>query len=200
MVGTPCGTSQTTTMFDISLATPTAQIGMSHAAIFYQNGVTISVVWKDANAAAKCGVTMTCISGGCLNAPIQPAATCFHVSTIITYKGKDYTLDEIKKHPECHVPHRVRVSDGVVLEILCEKIHKLQLTRDHLVFTSRGLLAAASVLPGDVSIFYLDLWNTLRRKVTRGTKGRVITRGRVVVEVEMMMILPFIFIVLPVEV
>lgn len=81
---------------------------------------------------------------------------CFHVDTVITYKGQAYTLEELCKHPECSIPHFVR-SRGVIITAKCNGQQKvLQLTPGHLVYTQRGLVAASNVKPHE-DILYADL-------------------------------------------
>jgi len=75
-------------------------------------------------------------------------ATCFHENTQITYKGQKYsrkTLGDLKG--ECVIPHDV-TSSGVAIHTDCAT-KPLQLTPDHLVYTTRGLIQASEVVVGD---------------------------------------------------
>jgi len=91
------------------------------------------------------------------------SATCFHENTQITYKGQKYTrqaLGDLKG--ECAIPHDV-TSSGVAIYTDCNA-KPLQLTPDHLVFTSRGLIQAGSIVVGDQ--VYRDLERTQKCTVT----------------------------------
>jgi hypothetical protein len=74
--------------------------------------------------------------------------TCFHESTIITYKEMDYTFEELLTgaEPECVVVHTL-VSRGVVLKTSCGKT--VRVTDTHLMLTPTGYHPAASLLKGD---------------------------------------------------
>lgn len=85
--------------------------------------------------------------------PAPTAPVCFHESTTIVYAGRSMKLAELATFPECHVPHRP-TSSGV--RIKAANGGELRLTRDHLVFTSRGLVAAGSLVVGDVLFTSLD--------------------------------------------
>jgi len=73
--------------------------------------------------------------------PPSAMTPCFHVSTIITYKGKDYTGDEIRRGlvAECKMPHIV-VARGYQLDIECsnQRITQLRLTDEHLIVDANG--------------------------------------------------------------
>jgi hypothetical protein len=105
--------------------------------------------------------------------PAVTGSSCFHESTLITYQGKEYSLQELQGNvavAECRVPHVVRSSKGVIIETSCSKQGKeqlLHLTEDHLVLTSKGLLQASSLATGD--ILYADLEQTQSCHVTRVT-------------------------------
>jgi hypothetical protein len=77
--------------------------------------------------------------------PAVTGSSCFHESTLITYQGKEYSLQELQGNvavAECRVPHVVRSSKGVIIETSCSKQGKeqlLHLTEDHLVLTSKLL-------------------------------------------------------------
>jgi hypothetical protein len=75
------------------------------------------------------------------------AAPCFHETTLITYKTeKSLKMSDFENHAECRIPHKV-MSNGVRIETVDG--HVLRLTDDHLVFTSRGLIPAGSIVYGD---------------------------------------------------
>jgi len=79
--------------------------------------------------------------------------SCFHESTRITYKSKQYTLAQLLngEEPECHVPH-VPSARGVVISAACNngEEKKLRLTDTHLVATSSGHQLAHTLRSGDV--------------------------------------------------
>lgn len=73
----------------------------------------------------------------------------FHADSLITYKGATYTratLGQLKG--ECAIPHDIPAASGVAVHTICSR-KPLRVTLDHLVYTSRGLLAAGSVRAGD---------------------------------------------------
>lgn len=74
--------------------------------------------------------------------------TCFHESTIVTYKGEDYTFEELLDdiEPECVVVH-TPVSRGVVLKTSCGRT--IRVTDTHLMLTPTGYRPASSLLVGD---------------------------------------------------
>mgnify|MGYP003385082007 FL=1 len=83
---------------------------------------------------------------------------CFHVSSRITYKDKEYTYLELVNgaEPECTIPHSPK-SRGVVISASCideetgQKTNKtVRLTDTHLVATSTGFQLAFSLKSGDV--------------------------------------------------
>ena len=92
---------------------------------------------------------------------------CFHESTLISYKGQTFSLAHLSTISECRIPHIVRSKDGVIIETSCSN-DKLQLTGDHLVYTSTGLKAAASVAVDD--LLFADLSETHSCKVISVTK------------------------------
>jgi hypothetical protein len=55
-------------------------------------------------------------------------------------------MSDFENHAECRIPHKV-MSNGVRIETVDG--HVLRLTDDHLVFTSRGLIPAGSIVYGD---------------------------------------------------
>lgn len=113
-------------------------------------------------AAPSCSGTATCTSGDCTVGPASTA--CFHESTVISYRGRDVTLAQLRGSnvEGCRVPHVVRAR-GVVMQARCAAAATggkgeerfVRLTRDHLVFTPTGLRAAESVGLGDT--VYADL-------------------------------------------
>ena len=74
---------------------------------------------------------------------------CFHVDSIIDYKGQNYTYDQLVegKEPECSVPHSPR-SRGVVITTSCGKT--VRVTDTHLIATTKGFRLAYSLKEGDV--------------------------------------------------
>lgn len=72
---------------------------------------------------------------------------CFHHSSIITYKGKDYTLEQLSQgmEPECVVPH-VPTATGVKFITACG--HSVQVTDTHLVATENGFTFAHMLKEG----------------------------------------------------
>lgn len=70
--------------------------------------------------------------------------TCFHKSTIIEYKGKSFSFEELMagEEKECVIPHVVH-APGVQLTFQCGTVStSLRLTNDHLVKTNTGYVAA----------------------------------------------------------
>lgn len=161
-----CG-GATSASLVINLSAPNATTGVATFAgqtfNFAQNGLNVSIT---SATASSCPATMaTCLSGDCA---AVVASTCFHQETIVNYEGKDYSLADFKNGlvPQCHVPHVVRVSNGVRITASCPLVQSspdmqssaatttmttttgkeeskelvLRLTNDHLVYVSRGLL------------------------------------------------------------
>ena len=81
--------------------------------------------------------------------------SCFHESTIITYKGARYTMTELLNgaEPECHVPHTPSAR-GVVVSASCSgeerEAKQVRLTDTHLVATSKGYQLAHTLRAGDM--------------------------------------------------
>jgi hypothetical protein len=81
---------------------------------------------------------------------------CFHISSVITYKGRAYSYDDLVNglESECTVPHSP-TSRGVVIETICVDENlivtnkTLRVTDTHLVATSRGFQVAYSFKTGD---------------------------------------------------
>lgn len=100
----------------------------------------------------KTTTTQTTASTAATTTTVSPTsspsqAACFHKDTQILYKGALLMLSDFQKgHSECTIPHVV-VADGV--RIFTKDDHVLRLTNDHLVFTSRGLVAAGELLVGE---------------------------------------------------
>lgn len=98
---------------------------------------------------ATTGTTSTSSSTG----TPAPGVTCFHLSTIITYKGKNYSYQQLLDgaEKECRVPHTTRCH-GLKFELVDRRPDEvesaiakriiLRLTGDHLVSTSRGMIQA----------------------------------------------------------
>jgi len=80
--------------------------------------------------------------------------SCFHIDTTITYKGKEFRLEDFAKSRDCHVPHVV-TNDGVRIEMSDGRF--LRLTRDHLVSAEgKGLVPASDLVIGDRLFASLD--------------------------------------------
>ena len=91
------------------------------------------------------------------------------MDTKITYDGKEHTFDEIRAHPECSIPHVVH-AHGVIVTAKCGAAEKtLRLTDGHLVYTQRGLQAAADLKPGQDTV-YADLAETTKCQIVSVTK------------------------------
>ncbi|MFS8160432.1 MAG: hypothetical protein ACMG6E_09555, partial [Candidatus Roizmanbacteria bacterium] len=76
------------------------------------------------------------------------ANACFHETTQIDYRGRTYSLSQLKEHTECHIPHMVK-TNGVRLDTNCHH-EPLRLTNMHLVFTTQGLTYAKDLRIGSV--------------------------------------------------
>jgi hypothetical protein len=74
--------------------------------------------------------------------------SCFHESTVINYKGQEFTLEDLLagKVKECTVPHTPK-SKGVVIETSCKKT--VRVTDTHLMATTTGFQTAVSLKAGD---------------------------------------------------
>lgn len=131
--------SSTATTFSVTILGQTLNVAKNGAAVTLTN-----------SAASQCSGSATCTSGDCRSST-SSSTTCFHESTVISYKGKDYPLSSLPKD-ECRVPHIV-TANGLAIEIDCDKSQKntlLRLTPDHLVFGSKGLVPASSLSVGDI--------------------------------------------------
>jgi len=84
---------------------------------------------------------------GTVRAPGCAIPVCFHEDSHISYNGRVYGMKDFAKHSECVIPHVV-TSDGVSIETSCGP-RPLRLTPDHLVFSTRGLVAAGEIKVGD---------------------------------------------------
>jgi hypothetical protein len=76
---------------------------------------------------------------------------CFHVDTVISFMNEreTKTLADLQQHSSgCRIPHMVQV-DGLKFSTSCLKAQPLRLTKKHLVFTQRGLVAADQLTVGD---------------------------------------------------
>lgn len=147
-----CG-GVTTAPFSVTLSSSTATSGMWGQNNLVKNGVTVTAT-NTVNSA--CSATLTCTAGDCLTSG-SSSTTCFHESTLITYKGLEYSMMSLSNHEECRIPHIV-TADGLRFEVECSdtknlmktKTSHLRLTADHLVFTFDGLVAASSLRIGHV--------------------------------------------------
>ncbi len=89
---------------------------------------------------------------------------CFHKDTQISYNGRVHSMKDFQNgHAECRVPHVVK-SQGVIVHSSCAT-KPLRLTNDHLVFSSRGMVAASELKQGDV--MYKDLVQSQACQVLR---------------------------------
>jgi hypothetical protein len=123
------------------------------------NGQTLNIVKSGTTVTLsnvqfpQCSGTATCNSGDCTGS----STTCFHESTMVTYNGQTLSLAQIQASSndrlDCKVPHIVRAR-GVIIETSCNRA--LRLTSDHLVYSSKGLMAASSLITGDVLFSDLD--------------------------------------------
>ena len=108
-------------------------------------------------------------SSGCsgstlTRSPCDGGVECFHHDTEITLNGKLLDLAAVRKgeHLDCVIPHTI-AGQGVMIKTACNAESLLRLTGDHLVFTSKGLVAASRVQAGDD--LYLDMDQKLACKV-----------------------------------
>jgi hypothetical protein len=102
-----------------------------------------------------CSVTATCTNGPCTSnsggttatttTPASSSGSCFHEETIIVYDSEAMSLEQLKTHADCVVPHTVTAL-GHIITAQCGGVTKtLRLTSGHLVYTQRGLLAARDI-------------------------------------------------------
>ncbi len=147
-----CGAVSSPVSFSIGLASSSSTsasftlLGQSFTARL--SGLTITLTNDDFPSCSGSAVRVT--SGA--------SSVCFHESTVITYKGAQYTSEQLEKHPECRIPHHVQAR-GTIIETSCgtngasgtagSKAALLRLTDDHLVFTPTGLRAALDLKAGD---------------------------------------------------
>jgi hypothetical protein len=161
-----CGTLTSPTSFSFVLSSSTATTAsatvLGQAFTFTKSGNVVTATNLAApgcSGSATLGTTTTTTtrSGSTTTSPSGGSATpCFHESTVITYKGRDYHLkdfqsaDAADSNTECRVPHIVK-SDGVRIATGHGAFGAtvLRLTGDHLVFTGRGLIAADQITTAD---------------------------------------------------
>jgi hypothetical protein len=81
-----------------------------------------SYKWTCPSATATSTTTTSTTSGTTTTSPSTPSTTCFHESTLITYKGQTYSMEQLNDmgHEECRIPHIVRSKNGVVIEAICK--------------------------------------------------------------------------------
>jgi len=74
---------------------------------------------------------------------------CFHVDTVIDYKGVEYSYEDLMagKEPECSVPHSPS-SRGVIISTSCGRTARV--TDTHLMATTEGFQLAYTLKAGDV--------------------------------------------------
>lgn len=132
----------------INLSSPT-----STTASFSLGSQTFNVV-KSGTTITLSNVQAPQCSG---TATESTSSTCFHESTLVTYNGQTLSLAQIQASSndrlDCKVPHIVRAR-GVIIETSCNRV--LRLTEDHLVYSSKGLMAASALITGDVLFSDLD--------------------------------------------
>lgn len=142
-----CGTNTSPTSFsfalDSSSATSASGTVLGQSFTFTKSG---NVVTATNNDFPSCSGSATLLSSS------TSATSCFHESTVVTYKGREYSVKDFQTSgagtDECKIPHVV-TSSGVRVETVDG--HVLRLTADHLVFTTqRGLVAAGTLRIGDV--------------------------------------------------
>jgi hypothetical protein len=142
-------------------------------------GQTITIVKSGASvtltngAFPQCSGAATCTSGDCTGGG-SSSTICFHESTIISYAGKTFSLDQLNRKEElaCKVPHIVKAR-GIVIKTSCNKKDQevsapLRLTEDHLVFSESGLKPASELTIGD--ILFSDLAQEQPCRVVEVTK------------------------------
>ena len=73
------------------------------------------------------------------NATVPPTLSfCFHIDSIITYRGKHYTYAQLLNHDECSVPHTVKTNGLRICTLDC-----ISVTPNHLLYDHRGKLKRA---------------------------------------------------------
>jgi len=101
--------------------------------------------------------SQTMVSYETTNSPCASLSVsfCFQSESVINYRGKDYTMEQLKagKEPECKVPHTPQ-SRGVVISTSCNKT--VRVTDTHLIATSTGFQTAVSLKEGDVLFGSMD--------------------------------------------
>jgi hypothetical protein len=166
-----CGTFSSPTSFSFVLSSSTATTAsatvLGQAFTFTKSGNVVTATNLDApgcSGSATLGTTTTTTTTRSSSTTMSPssgsATPCFHESTIITYKGRNYGLKDFQSAnaaiAECRVPHVVK-SDGVRINTALTGhgatgsggAGVLRLTGDHLVFTGRGLIAADQITTAD---------------------------------------------------
>lgn len=104
--------------------------------------------------------TYTSFQAYCHDSSEDNDNVCFHSSSVITYRGKEYSYSALLRgdEPECKVPHSP-TSRGVVVDVSCkeekegellEADKQLRVTDTHLVATAGGFQVAYSLKPGDM--------------------------------------------------
>lgn len=139
--------------------------GQTSGDLYISDGGNNRVLVYAANSATTSGSSTTAPSGG--------SSTCFHESTVISYKDQDWTLEQLFRVDDghskpCHVPHVVKAV-GVVVYATCSgerTERKLRLTFDHLVFTRSGLKQASDLIPNH-DVLFADLGQTKECRVSK---------------------------------
>lgn len=171
-----CGSPSAGTSASVSIAssgTCGSIFGLQGIAIVTGNTMTLRscTCATSSTCASTMGAAISITNGACNLASVLGVAgltgsfkvtwassgSCFHKDTLITYKNVNYTLDQLRVHPECSIPHIVQAV-GVVVIASCESAGRmiLRLTDGHLIYTQRGLQAASDLKPGK-DVVYADL-------------------------------------------
>lgn len=118
-------------------------------------------------ASGTSGTTTT--TGGTSSPATGSSNSCFHKDTVITYNGKEFTLEELRSSQECSIPHLVRATGVLVTAKCSNKERTLRLTDGHLVYTQRGLVPARDLKPGHDTVF-ADIEEKVKCEIARVTK------------------------------
>lgn len=99
-----------------------------------------------------CGAA-PCPSAGAFpptSGPSGGSNTCFHTSSIITYKGKAHTLEDLRRNLECAIPHTV-LRRGLAITTTCSPL-AVRVTDGHLLESPSGFVRADSIQAGDILV------------------------------------------------
>lgn len=121
-----------------------------------------SVTDKTCSGTSSCGTPQGNTTFGCSQGsrPVTDSSSddesesesdnfCFHIDTVVSYRGAEYGYEELKAgaEPECTIPHSPRAR-GVVIFTSCNKT--VRVTDTHLLSSPTGFRQAFSLKPGDV--------------------------------------------------